>query len=172
MSNMNEFELIFSLPSHPLSVPVSCSFCCVGPPILHHVSCWPVTSCLQKSSINLFTPTAALIALPFLPVAHSLPFLPQQCPAFKSAGVRLWIPWTGPGPRGVRGAFLASCQHQYVAEPFEHIPVPVPLALCLPELLLLYPSPLTEMTSNFVVHKARNIIATVLMISFSQARNP
>lgn len=34
------------------------------------------------------------------------------------------------------------------------------------------PSPLTEITSNFVVHKARNIIAMVLMISFSQARNP
>lgn len=118
----------FSLPSHPLSVPVSCSFGCAGPPVLHHVSPWPVTSYLWKSSINLFTPTAVLIALPFLPAAHSLPFLPRRCPGFELAGVRLWIPWTGRGARRVCGAFLASCQ-PYVAELFEHIPVLIPLAL-------------------------------------------
>lgn len=83
---------------------------------------------LRKPSINLFTPTAVLIALPFLPVARSLPFLPRRCPGFKFAGVRLWIPWMRLGPRRVCGAFLASCQ-LYVAELFEHIPVLIPLAL-------------------------------------------
>lgn len=129
----------FSLPSHPLSVPVSCSFGCAGPPVLHHVSPWPVTSYLWKSSINLFTPTAVLIALPFLPAAHSLPFLPRRCPGFELAGVRLWIPWTDTvlAVCAVRSWPAVSRTWLSSLNTF----LCLSLWLCLPELLLLHPQP-------------------------------